>query len=171
MLPFPLLCLIAQSDNLYNFLLVEILKATRCNDFIVVLLGEQQARLLQPLAIERVRIFEDLTNTFNADVLRKDLFTALLETWHIEPISQRQQLINVFGFDAHGVRINVSQEHHEEIVRDIVVGGDTLLLFCEIVGEAGLKIGRPGGENDLMAVNGLSFDHKCDVAELWLVED
>ena len=90
MFPFPLLCLIAQSDNLYNFLLVEILKATRRDDFIVVLLGEKQERLLQPLAIERVSIFEDLTNTFNADVLRKDLFTALLETWHIEPISQRQ---------------------------------------------------------------------------------
>ena len=103
MLPFPLLCLIAQSDNLYDFLLVEILEATRRDDFIVVLLSKQQARLLQPLAIERVRIFEDLTNTFNTDVLREDLFTALLETWHIEPISQRQQLINVFGFNADSV--------------------------------------------------------------------
>ena len=171
MLPFPLLCLIAQSYNFDDFLFVEIFEATRRDDLIVVLLREEQACLLQPLAIERVRIFEDLTDTFNADVLREDLLTSLLETWHIEPIGKREQLINVFGFDTDCVRVDVTQEHHEEIVRDVVVGGDTLLLFCEIVGEAGLKIGRPGGENDLMAVDGLAFDHQRNIAELWLVED
>ena len=65
----------------------------------------------------------------------------------------------------------MTQEHHEEIVGHVIVGCDSLLLFGEVVGEARLEVSRARCKNDLVAVDGLSFDHKCNVAELRLVQN
>ena len=53
----------------------------------------------------------------------------------------------------------MSQEHHEKVVWHIVIVSDSLLLLREVVGEGRLKVGGAGGENDLVAIDWLSFDH------------
>ena len=63
------------------------------------------------------------------------------------------------------------EEHHEEVVWHIVVVGDSLLLFSEIVREGCLKVVRARGEDDLVAVNWFAFYHQRDIAELGLVQD
>ena len=65
----------------------------------------------------------------------------------------------------------MTQEHHEEIVGYVIVGRDSLLLLSEVVGEARLKVSRARCQNDLVAVDGLSFHHKRDIAEFGLVQD
>ena len=65
----------------------------------------------------------------------------------------------------------MTQEHHEEIVGYVIVSCDSLLLLSEVVREARLEVGRARGQNDLVAVDGLSFDHKCDIAKLRLIQD
>ena len=54
----------------------------------MVLLREQEAGLLQSLAVEGVGVFEDLAHALDADVLRKDLFALLLEGRHVEAIGK-----------------------------------------------------------------------------------
>jgi len=52
----------------------------------VVLLREEQARLLESLAVEGVRVFEDLAHGLHVDVLGEDHFTSLLERWDVESV-------------------------------------------------------------------------------------
>lgn len=65
----------------------------------------------------------------------------------------------------------MAEEHHEEVVGDIVVGGHTLLLFGEVMGEGGFEVGRPRSQNHLVSIDWLAFDHQRDVTELLLVQD
>ena len=65
----------------------------------------------------------------------------------------------------------MTQEHHEEIVWYVIVSSDSLLLLSKVVGETRLEIGRARGQDDLVAVDGFSFDHKCDIAKLRLVQN
>ena len=65
----------------------------------------------------------------------------------------------------------MTQEHHEEIVGYIIVSRDSLLLLSEVVGEARLEVGRARGQDDLVAVDGFSFDHKCNIAKFRLVQN
>ena len=65
----------------------------------------------------------------------------------------------------------MSQEHHKEVVWHVVVVGDSLLFFSEIVRERCLKVVRARGKDDLVAVNWFAFYHQGDVAELGLVQD
>ena len=55
-----LLTLVADANNLDDFLLVKILETSARDHIIVVLLCEQKARFLQPLAVEGIRVLEDL---------------------------------------------------------------------------------------------------------------
>ena len=104
-------------------------------------------------------------------MLGENLLASLLERWHIKAIRERKQLIYVFRLNTHSIRVDVSQEHHEEIIRHVIVGSDSLLLFSEIVGERRLEVSRARCKNDLMAVDGLAFHHKCYITKLWLVQD
>ena len=52
----------------------------------MVLLREEQARLLESLAVEGVRVFEDLAHGLHVDVLGEDHFTSLLERWDVESV-------------------------------------------------------------------------------------
>ena len=65
----------------------------------------------------------------------------------------------------------MTQEHHEEIVWYVIVSSDSLLLLSKVVGETRLEIGGARGQDDLVAVDGFSFDHKCDIAKLRLVQN
>ena len=65
----------------------------------------------------------------------------------------------------------MTQEHHEEIVWYVIVSSDSLLLLSKVVGETRLEIGRARGQDDLVAIDGFSFDHKCDIAKLRLVQN
>ena len=65
----------------------------------------------------------------------------------------------------------MAQEHHEEVVRHVVVSGDSLFFLGKIVRERGLEVGRTRGQDHLVAVDGLAFDHERDVTELGLVQD
>ena len=146
--------LIAQPDDLDDFLLVEVFKAVGGDDVVVVLLGEEQAGLLQALAVERVSILEYLADALNGYMLGEYLLAALLKRRHIEPISQLlkcvrkqgktygEELVDVLGLDFDGVGVDVAQEHHEEVVRHVVVGRHSLLFLCEVVGERGLEVSR-----------------------------
>lgn len=64
----------------------------------------------------------------------------------------------------------MSQEHHEEVIRHVIVSCHSLLFFSEVVRERCFKVVRSRCQNDLVTVNGLTLDHKCDVTELRLVE-
>ena len=65
----------------------------------------------------------------------------------------------------------MTQEHHEEIVWYVIVSSDSLLLLSKVVGETRLEIGRARSQDDLVAIDGFSFDHKCDIAKLRLVQN
>ena len=65
----------------------------------------------------------------------------------------------------------MAEEHHEEVVGDIVVGGHALLLLCEVVRERGLEVGGAGGEDDLVTIDRSAFHHESDIAEVGLVQD
>ena len=86
-LSLSLLCLISKPNDLDNLLLVQILEAIRCDHFIVILFSKKQTGLLEPLTVESISILEYLADTFDADVLSKNLLAALLERWHVESIS------------------------------------------------------------------------------------
>ena len=64
----------------------------------------------------------------------------------------------------------MSQEHHEEVVRHVIVGCHSLLFFSEVMRERCFKVVRSRSKNYLVTVNGLTLNHKCDVTELRLVE-
>ena len=63
------------------------------------------------------------------------------------------------------------EEHHEEFVWHVVVRGHSLLPLREVVREGRLEVGRARGKDNLVAVNGLSFNHQGNVAEFALVQD
>ena len=63
------------------------------------------------------------------------------------------------------------EEHHEEVVGNVVVGSYTLLFLREIVREGRLEVVRARGQNYLVAIDGFTLHHQCDVAELWMVQD
>ena len=65
----------------------------------------------------------------------------------------------------------MSQEHQEEVIRHIIVRGDTLFLFSKIVRELSFKVRRPRSKNDLVAVDRFAFNHQSNVAKLFLVQD
>jgi len=65
----------------------------------------------------------------------------------------------------------VAQKHHKEVVGNVVVSGYALLFLSEVVGERRFEVSATGGQDHLMAVDGLALDHKRDIAELLLVQD
>ena len=77
--PLPLFTVIAKSDDFDNLILVQVLESHACDDVVVILFGEEKARLFQPFAVESVCILEDLANAFNVDMLSKYLLALLLE--------------------------------------------------------------------------------------------
>ena len=90
-LSLALLVIITKPDDLNDLLLVQVFEPCRWNHIVMVLLCEEQACLLQALAVESVRILEDLAHALNADVLGQYLFTSLLKWWHIESVRKLSQ--------------------------------------------------------------------------------
>jgi hypothetical protein len=133
----------ADSDDLDDFIFVQVFEACRRYYVLIVLFREEQARVSQSLAVERVRVFEYLTERFNRNVLGQDLLALLLERGHVEAISQRQQLVDVLALDFYVVRVDVAQEHQEEVVRYIVVSRNALFLLSEVMRELSFKISGP----------------------------
>ena len=65
----------------------------------------------------------------------------------------------------------MSQELHENLIWNIIVVHNSLLFFCEVMGERGFKVGGSGGQYYLMAVNWFAIDHQRDITEVFLVQD
>ena len=82
------LAIVAESDDLNDLLLVEVLETTGCDHIVMVLLREEEACLAEALAVESVRILEDLADALHSDVLSQNLLTALLDRWHVEAVSK-----------------------------------------------------------------------------------
>ena len=53
----------------------------------------------------------------------------------------------------------MTQEHHEEVVGDVVIVGYTLLFLREVMGERCFEISRTRGKDDLVAIDRFAFDH------------
>ena len=98
-LPLALLGIVSEPDDLNDLLLVEVFEAGRGYDVVVVLFSEEEAGLLEALAVEGVGVLEDLAHALNGDVLGEDLLAPLLERGHVEAVSEREQLVDVLGLD------------------------------------------------------------------------
>lgn len=61
----------------------------------MILLGEEQASLLESFAIERVCILEYLADALDRDVLGEDLFASFLEGRYVETIGEGEKLIDI----------------------------------------------------------------------------
>lgn len=55
-------------------------------------------------------------------------------------VTYREELVDVLDLNLDVVGVDVFEEHQEEIIRNIIVGGHTLFSLGEIVGELGLKV-------------------------------
>ena len=53
----------------------------------MVLLSKEQAGVLEPFAVECIRVLEDLANTVHADLLGEDLFDTALEARECKSVS------------------------------------------------------------------------------------
>ena len=65
----------------------------------MVLFGEEEAGLLEALAVEGVGVLEDLAHALNGDVLGEDLLAPLLEGRHVEAVGEREEFVDVLGLD------------------------------------------------------------------------
>ena len=91
LLSLALFVLVAEADDLNDFLLVKIFEARRRDDIVVILLREEQASLLQALTVEGVRVLEDLAHRLNRDVLSQDHLATLLERGYVESVSELKE--------------------------------------------------------------------------------
>jgi hypothetical protein len=163
------LCL-SNSHDLEHFVSVKFFKARWGDDFLVVLLREQQARLLESLAVEVVGIFEDLAHRIHIDVLGKDVFTFAFDRLNVVSVCELEKLVYHFAIYFYVVWVDVLQQFHQLIVGNSRVGeiDDAAFSFLEVVGEESLEVGGSGSQHDLMCVNLLLFDDECYVAEVLL---
>lgn len=63
----------------------------------MVLLREQQARLLESLAVEVVGIFEDLAHRIHIDVLGEDVFTFAFDRLNVVSVCELEKLVYHFA--------------------------------------------------------------------------
>jgi hypothetical protein len=107
---------LSNSDNLEHLISVKFFKPSRGNYFLVILFGKQQARLLQPFAIEIVGIFEYLTDCVNIYVLSEDVLTLSFDWLNIVSIAELKKFEYVFALDFDVIGIYVLQELVELVV-------------------------------------------------------
>ena len=88
--PFVALAVATHPDNLEYLVLVQVLEASARDHILVVLLRIQEASLLQPLAVERVRVLKDVAHIFYADVLGEDVLALPLDGRNAEAVSEGQ---------------------------------------------------------------------------------
>lgn len=83
-----LLRLLANAYDLDHFVAVQFFEAGGSQHVLLVLLGEQEAGLLQSLAVEAAGVLEDLAQGVNADVLREDLLALSLDGLDVVPVGK-----------------------------------------------------------------------------------
>ena len=86
--PFAFLGIVTHPYDLNDFFLVQIFEPSRAHHVVVILLREQHARVLEALAIESVRVFEDLADGLDRDLLRQNLLHFSLKRIHIKSVGQ-----------------------------------------------------------------------------------
>ena len=163
---------LSNSHDLKHFVSVKFFKARWGDDFLVVLLREQQARLLESLTVEVVGIFEDLAHRIHIDVLGKNVFTFAFDRLNVVSVCELEKLVDHFAIYFYVVWVDVLQQFHQLIVGNSRVGeiDDAAFSFLEVVGEESLEVGGSGSQHDLMCVNLLLFDDECYVAEVLLAQ-
>ena len=174
--PLVALAVAAHPDNLEYLVLVQVLEAPARDHVLVVLLRVEEAGLLQPLAVERVRVLEDVAHIFNADVLGEDVLALPLDGGDAEAVGEGQQVVQVLGLHAWGrgtvttpVAVNVPQHEEEGVEGDaVVVRGEvdnSLLGLLEVVREESFKVEGPGGQDDTVAVERGAIEDQGDIWE------
>jgi len=63
----------------------------------VILLCEQQARLLESLTVEVVSIFEDLAHRIHIDVLGENVFTFAFDRVNVVSVCELEKLVYHFA--------------------------------------------------------------------------
>jgi len=93
------LLLLADAHDLQHFVLVQVFEPGRSNDLLVVFLGEEEAGVLQPLAVEVISVLEDLADCVDRDVLSENILALALHRLDVVAISQAEEVIDVLAFD------------------------------------------------------------------------
>ena len=162
----------AHAYYLEYLVLVQVLEPAARYHVLVVLLRVQQARLLQALAVERVRVLEYIAHVLHADVLGEDVLALTLDGGNAEAVREGQQVVQVLGLHAGGVgaiAVDVPQHEEEGVEGDaVVVRGEVdhaLLCFLEVVRKEGLEVERAGGQDHAVAVQRGAIEDKRDIWE------
>ena len=137
---------LTHAHDLDHLFFVQLLEAGAVDHLEVVLLCEEQAALLQVLAVECVRVLEDAAHALNADVVRQHVLALLLERWHSEAIRQLKYaygLVQLFLlYNSKRVLVHELEQQVEHLVRDFAQNQTVLLCLLEIMREQCQKVLR-----------------------------
>jgi hypothetical protein len=100
-----------------------------------MLFSKEEACVAKSLAVEGVRILENIAHILDADALGENVFALFLNGGNAEAIGERKKLVDLFSLNPEGVRIDMLQHEHEAFKWHAGKVHYSLLFLLEIMAE------------------------------------